>query len=258
MGRKRNNHGFIYLIAMRSFIIFFQLIVWVGVVHATDYNASFFGIKSDGITDNTSSIQKAMDYIHENKGGTLVFYVGRYVTGTIHLRPGVNIRLEEGAVLVGSKTPYAYHGPRDAKALFEAENLTNIKIYGKGIIEGGGRILVENMNELVARGYFKESSKPGLLTFTNCRNVTIEGIRLWNGAYSALTLKECKNVHLKNLEINGNNIPTSVGIVIKGCKWVDLSGLFVKVMGRPLTVEDNQFLTVKKSISANGDPISGI
>ena len=45
------------------------------------YNASKFGIRSDGVTMNTRSIQKAIDWIAEQGGGTLRFWVGRYLTG---------------------------------------------------------------------------------------------------------------------------------------------------------------------------------
>ena len=45
------------------------------------YNASKFGIRSDGVTMNTRSIQFAIDWIAEQGGGTLRFWVGRYLTG---------------------------------------------------------------------------------------------------------------------------------------------------------------------------------
>ena len=66
------------------------------------YKSSFFGIRSDGTTDNTTSIQKAVDFIAEKGGGTLEFSVGRYLTGAVELRSGVNISLREGAIIVGS------------------------------------------------------------------------------------------------------------------------------------------------------------
>ena len=74
----------------------------------TLYKASRFGCKSDGVTLNTSSIQRALDYIADQGGGTLVFEVGRYLTGSLHLPPNVNIQLNEGAILVGSSNPYDY------------------------------------------------------------------------------------------------------------------------------------------------------
>ncbi len=72
---------------------------------AKDYTASLFGIYSDGVTLSTRSIQYAIDYIHKNGGGRLVFYVRRYLTGSIHLKSNVTLQLEEGAVLLGSLNP---------------------------------------------------------------------------------------------------------------------------------------------------------
>ena len=44
-------------------------------VWAKDYQMTMFGIKSDGTTMNTRSIQKAIDFISESGGGRLVFTV---------------------------------------------------------------------------------------------------------------------------------------------------------------------------------------
>ena len=44
-----------------------------GAVETKDYKASLFGIKSNGTTLNTRSIQKAIDFIHDRGGGRLVF-----------------------------------------------------------------------------------------------------------------------------------------------------------------------------------------
>ena len=69
-------------------------------VWAKDYQMTMFGIKSDGTTMNTRSIQKAIDFISESGGGRLVFTVGRYLTGSIHLKSNVDDPVwEEGAVV---------------------------------------------------------------------------------------------------------------------------------------------------------------
>ena len=60
----------------KALILSLLLLAGIGA-QAKDYNASLFGIKSNGTTLNTTAIQKAIDYIHENGGGRLVFYVGR-------------------------------------------------------------------------------------------------------------------------------------------------------------------------------------
>lgn len=231
----------------------FVLLIFVSLsISANEYNASFFGIKSDGITNNTGSIQKAIDYISEHRGGTLVFYVGRYLTGTIHLKSNVKIRLEEGAVLVGASSPYDYNSTKSTRAIIEAEGQSNIGIYGKGVIEGSGVTLIKNMKDLLNAGYIKEDREPALISFSKCMNVSLSGLHLWNGPYNALTLTECKSVNLEGLDINGRNIPSSTGIIAKGCKWVNLKDLFVEVKKEAFINQSNQFVTIKNSITNKG------
>ena len=45
------------------------LLVFVAGLSAKDYQVAMFGIKSDGVTLNTRSIQRAVDYISEQGGG---------------------------------------------------------------------------------------------------------------------------------------------------------------------------------------------
>ena len=43
------------------------LLVFVAGLSAKDYQVAMFGIKSDGVTLNTRSIQRAVDYISEQR-----------------------------------------------------------------------------------------------------------------------------------------------------------------------------------------------
>ena len=99
----------------------------------TLYKASRFGCKSDGVTLNTSSIQRALDFIAEHGGGTLVFEVGRYLTGSLHVPDGVNIQLNEGAILVGSPNPFDYNLDSDGQPQLLFPNST--RVCGLGHIE---------------------------------------------------------------------------------------------------------------------------
>ena len=78
------------------------------VAHPPIFKASLFGCKSNGTTLNTNSIQRAVDHIAAHGGGTLLFEVGRYLTGSVHLPSSVHIHLNEGAILVGSPNPHDY------------------------------------------------------------------------------------------------------------------------------------------------------
>ena len=122
---------------------------------AKDYNASLFGIYSDGVTLNTRAIQYGIDYINKNGGGRLVFHVGRYLTGSIHLKSNVTLQLQEGAVLLGSLNPWDY----DRKvytALIFSHDQQDVAITGKGIIDGQGRQVARNVVDNIHKGILKD------------------------------------------------------------------------------------------------------
>src|SRR6266487_4999530 len=118
---------------------------------AKDYPASLFGIYSDGVSLNTRSIQFAIDYIHQQGGGRLVFDVGRYLTGSIHLKSNVTLHLMEGAVLLGVLNPFDYDRT-GLTALILSDNEQNISITGKGVIDGQGGEVAKYVVALVHKG----------------------------------------------------------------------------------------------------------
>jgi len=173
------------------------------IITAKDYNASMFGIKSNGTTLNTNSIQKGIDFISANGGGRLVFYVGRYLTGTIYLKSNVTIHLEEGAILVGSVNPLDYEQNFNWTALIFALDQENIGITGKGVIDGQGFTVANNLVDLIHKGVIndplkydrpRETIRPQNIYFRGCRNIMIRGIILkdpgsWNQQYD-----QCRNL----------------------------------------------------------------
>ena len=65
-------------------------------------------IPADGKTLYTSQLQQAIDRIAKKGWGTLVLTPGTYLSGSIFLKSGVTLKLEKGAVLLGSPNPYQY------------------------------------------------------------------------------------------------------------------------------------------------------
>ena len=150
---------------------------------AKDYPASLFGIYSDGVTLNTRSIQFAIDYIHQQGGGRLVFDVGRFLTGSIHLKSNVTLHLLEGAVLLGVLNPLDYDR-KGFTALIFGHDQQNIAITGKGVIDGQGRQVARNVADLVHKGLIKDTFRndrpeveirPMLIYFRSCENILIRG-----------------------------------------------------------------------------------
>ena len=146
---------------------------------AKDYPASLFGINSDGTTLNTRSIQFAIDYIHGQGGGRLVFDVGRFLTGSIHLKSNVTLHLLEGSVLLGVLNPFDYDR-NGFTALILSDNQQNIGITGKGVIDGQGRQVANNVAALVHKGLIKDlfrndrpevEIRPMIVYFRSCNDI---------------------------------------------------------------------------------------
>jgi polygalacturonase len=212
--------------------LFLLTLLFPSFLTAKDYNASLFGVKSNGTTLNTTSIQKGIDYVSENGGGRLVFYVGRYLTGTIHMKSNVTIQLEEGAILVGSPNPFDYEFLSNWTALIFAHDQTNIGITGKGVIDGQGFTVATNLVDLIHKGvvidplkYDRpwEGRRPQNIYFKGCRNVRIEGITLkdpgsWNQQYD-----QCRNVTVKGITVDSKSYWNNDGIDIVDCDSVSIT-----------------------------------
>ncbi len=202
---------------------------------AEDYKASMFGIKSNGTTLNTTAIQKAIDYIHEKGGGRLMFYVGRYLTGNIQLKSNVSIRLEEGAILVGSTNIYDYNIDGPYSSLVFAYQAENIGITGKGVIDGQGREVAYNLIEQIHKGVLKDELKndrpatrrPKAIHFRECKNVEISGIVIRNSADWVQIYDQCQNLKIDGITVDSKAFWNNDGLDIVDCKDVKVTNSFI-------------------------------
>lgn len=232
---------------------------WTLALAAKDYKASMFGVKSDGTTLNTRSIQKAVDFINENGGGRLVFYVGRYLTGSIQLKSNVTIQLEEGAVLVGVTSIYDYIGINGKKALFIADNQINIGITGKGVIEGQGAAILDNINTQIQKGYIKETldqASPMLIYMNDCSNIIIEQVNIQNACGKVQSYNKCKDINIHKIIIKSTAVTNSDGMLISGCDGLKLKDSFFDTSGAELTSDNtSKNISIINCITPKGKKI---
>jgi len=217
-----------YFVAVLFCFLFFQ-------TSAKDYPASLFGIYSDGVTLNTRSIQFGVDYIHQQGGERLVFDVGRYLTGSIHLKSNVTLHLMEGAVLLGVLNPFDYD--RDGvTALVLGNGQQNIAITGKGIIDGQGRQVARNVAALVHEGLIKDSFRndrpeveirPMLIYFRSCENVVIKGVTMHNAAAWVQTYDQCKNLRIDSITVDSRAFWNNDGIDIVDCDSAAITNSYI-------------------------------
>lgn len=216
---------------IKYLILFLPLFARAG----QEYKASQFGIRSDGSTLNTRSIQYAVDYIYSKGGGTLVFEVGRYLTGSIHLKSNVDVELKEGAVLLGSLNPFDYD-KLSFTALLLADGQSNISITGKGVIDGQGRQVANNIVALVHNGVItdvlksdraNEVIRPMLIYFRHCSNVTVRSVTLNNSACWVQTYDQCKQLNVDSIHVDSKAYWNNDGIDIVDCDSVQVTNSFI-------------------------------
>jgi hypothetical protein len=213
-----------------TLIILFSVIFGFSLT-AKDFTVSDFGAKNDGFTINTSTIQKAIDFVHEQGGGRLIFETGSYVTGSIYLKSNVTLHLEQGATILGSTNPFDYI--KDAKigwmSMIFAVNQENIGITGKGTINGRGFLTAYNMVNYIHRGIYtdplkydrpNETNRPQNIYFRECKNIRIVDITLrdpgsWNQTYD-----QCQNLYVDHIYVDSKSYWNNDGIDIVDCDGV--------------------------------------
>ena len=202
-----------------------------------------YGAVNDGKTINTKAIQKAIDEANKQNGGIVVFTKGMFLTGSIRLKSGVKLLLEEGAVLLGSTDPRDYleieNAPISPKtddnsklALLLANDVKDISIYGKGTIDGQGRELALTIDSLHKMGIRidphynsrpSETMRPDIINFMRCVNVSISGITITNSSCWVQHYQLCTNLTIDSVTIISRAFWNNDGMDITDCNKVSIT-----------------------------------
>lgn len=217
------------------YLLIIQLLLAFHVQAENIYNTSFFGIHSNGTTLNTAAIQKAIDFISEQGGGTLRFYVGRYLTGTIELKANVTLQLEEGAILLGSKNIYDYNIKESNPALVYAKAANNIAIVGKGVIDGQGRDVAYSLLDQIHKGVMTDplkydrpaNKRPKAIYFRECKDVLIKHVNIHDAADWVTVYDQCEDVLIDSITIMSTTFWNNDGIDIVDCKNFKLLNSYI-------------------------------
>ncbi len=213
---------------------------------ALEFNACDYGAKGDANTVCTQAIQKAIDTCATSGGGTIIFSPGIYMTGSVFLKDRVNLRVDKRVVLKGVQDDSAYpqvftrvagietYWPA---ALINAHNLSAVKIYGEGTIDGSGAVWWKKYwkmrDEYSAKGLRwivdYDCKRPRLILVYKSSNVSIEGLTLKEPGFWTVHICFCTNVIVDGLTIQANrgdevgpssdgiDIDSSTNILVQNC-----------------------------------------
>lgn len=231
-----------------------------------------FGAKGDGKALDTRAIQSAIDTCAKRGGGTVVVPAGTYLSAPIFLKSNITLRIEPGAVLLGSRKWDDYPVVRGRwegverehkAALITGANLENVTIEGRGVIDGQGDAWWTEYKRLskLAEGYaaagvtqppageeeqFRQAQlnrwpRPRLISLINCRNVAVRGISLRNSPSWTLHPVYCENVTIDGLTVdNPGDSPNTDGINPDSCRLVRISNCSISVGDDCITIKSGK------------------
>jgi len=214
-----------------------------------------YGAVADGLTASTQAFVRAIEACHNAGGGVVSTPAGTWLTGPIHLRSNVNLRLEQGALLRFSTRPADYLPPvftrwegvecYNYSPLIYAHDCESIAVTGAGVLDGQGqawwhwkklqhaaaKTLYDAQLEGVPverRVYGTEEAalRPQFLQPMRCQNVLVEGVTFLNGPMWTMHPVYCENVLVRGVTVNtegpntdGLNPDSCRNVLIEGCSF---------------------------------------
>jgi polygalacturonase len=205
----------------------------------TVLKANDFGVKGDGATLNTGAIQATIDRAAQT-GATVRFARGVYLTGSLFLKSGVTLMLEEGVRLLGSQSldDYALIQTRVAgiemvwpAALLNIYKQSGVRIEGNGVIDGDGKVFWDSYWKLRqqydprglrwAADY--DCRRPRLVHIYDSSDVKVRGLHLRRSGFWTVHVCYSQDVLISEVTIRNNEGgrgPSTDGIDVDSSRGV--------------------------------------
>ena len=193
------------------------------------YNICDFGALNDTTYLSTTAIQKAIDRCSADGGGIVRVPSGAYNTGSIVLRTGVDLHLDNGATLYGS-TDIKDYTPQTTDyislrtqtptvQLIYADKASHVSISGNGTIDGRGKVFPKlSLND-------EGITRPHLLRFIQCSDICISGITLKNSGCWMQHYLACDRVKIHDITVINRNNYNNDALDLDGCHEVIVSDM---------------------------------
>ena len=205
---------------MRNAAVWLVVLLVPAASLAAEFRANDYGAKGDGVTANTTAIQKAIDAAAQ-ANGTIVFAPGVYRSGSIFLKSGTHLRLDKGVEIRGIQDQAAYPvmptrvagiEMRWPAALINVYEQSNVKISGQGVIDGDGKMWWDKYwalrKEYDPKGLRwaadYDAQRPRLIQIFKSDNVELLGLTLRRSGFWTVHICYSRAVHVDGVTVRNN------------------------------------------------------
>src|SRR5258708_6448746 len=207
---------------------------------ANKMNVKTYGAKSDGVTLSTAEIQSAIDACAAKGGGVVVFDPGSYLTGSLFIKEGVELRIDKGVELKGSQhfedypdidTRIAGIEMKWPAALLNIIGVKKAAITGEGKVNAQGKFCWDKYwamrKEYDAKGLRwivdYDAKRVRALLIQEATDITVKGVRFVDAGFWTVQVLYSKYVTVDGIIVRNNEDghgPSTDGVDIDSSSWV--------------------------------------
>ncbi len=204
------------------------------------YLANNFGAKNDGKTLSTIAIQKAIDECTAKGGGTVSFLPGKYLTGSLFVKKGVNLSISKGVEILGSQNIKDYPEIDTRIAGIEMKwpaALINIIKQNKAMISGEGLVNAQGKpfwdyywnlrKEYEPKGLRwivdYDAKRPRTILIAESSDIYLKNVNLQQAGFWTVQVLYSTYVTVDKITIRNNvdgSGPSTDGIDIDSSSWI--------------------------------------
>ncbi len=219
--------------------VFFLVLTVLAAEGQTVYNVMDFGAKGDGVTDDATSLQEAIDQCTREGGGRVLLPRNHtFLCGPVELKSNVELHLEATATLLCNPDESIYNlsafGENRGEGMMWlwAKDARNLSITGRGIIHGNGiRFMGMELNDSYELKPLADPTfdpRPHVLTLIACDNLLIRDVTIREGAYWTVHLIGCDGALIEGIQLQNNlKIRNGDGIDLDHSKHVRIANCHI-------------------------------
>jgi polygalacturonase len=198
------------MIKIISAVFAFGMLATTCLGEAKVFNVRELGAKGDGLTFDTTAVQKALDACAKAGGGTVRFTKGKYLLTPIKVGTKTTVQIDQGATLQAStnqadfmKEPGDWTKAKssDFVPFISGSDLEDVAFTGKGTIDGGGQVWWEEAEKARRKVSGYTLPRPNLIVLTRGKNIRMTGITLRNSPKFHYVPTDCEDVLIEGVTI---------------------------------------------------------